>query len=114
MKYLEASWDNTNSRVHDVKKLTVLQTSPLTISVEGKTTYQRSNGEEQKGVWTAVQTYAEENGVQKIMDYKINFVSRTTILATVFEANLLIRICSTKRLQPKSLREIFTLRLGTR
>ncbi|CAH0020382.1 unnamed protein product [Clonostachys rhizophaga] len=74
-KYIVDSWNNTVSRVHDVKKVDVIQSSPLVLKIEGVTTYQRSNGQEQQGSWTAKQTYAEENGIQRVCDYKINFVS---------------------------------------
>ncbi|KAJ3548284.1 hypothetical protein NM208_g1095 [Fusarium decemcellulare] len=72
-QYMEDSWNNTDSRVHDVKKVSVVQKSPLTLKIEGVTTYQRSGGKEQQGTWTAEQSYVEENGTPKINNYKINF-----------------------------------------
>ncbi|KAF5009775.1 hypothetical protein FDECE_4048 [Fusarium decemcellulare] len=72
-QYMEDSWNNTDSRVHDVKKVSVVQQSPLTLKIEGVTTYQRSGGKEQQGTWTAEQSYVEENGTPKINIYKINF-----------------------------------------
>lgn len=70
------SWNNTDSRVHDVKKVSVVKTSPLTLKIEGVTTYQRSGGKEQQGTWSAEQSYVDEDNIQKISEYKINFVSR--------------------------------------
>ncbi|KAK2036817.1 hypothetical protein LZ31DRAFT_600972 [Colletotrichum somersetense] len=71
--YLAASWNNTDSRVHDVKSVSVIQTSPLTLKIEGHTTYQRSDGQQEAGTWTAEQSYVQEDGMQKIAEYKINF-----------------------------------------
>ncbi|KAI8245711.1 hypothetical protein K4K57_007475 [Colletotrichum sp. SAR 10_99] len=72
-KYLEESWNNTDSRVHDVKKVSIMNESPLTLKIEGITTYQRSGGKEQQGEWTAEQSYVDEDGWKKISQYKINF-----------------------------------------
>ncbi|KAH7039559.1 uncharacterized protein B0I36DRAFT_356972 [Microdochium trichocladiopsis] len=71
--YMADSWNNTDSRVHDVKKVSVLQASPLTLKIEGVTTYQRSTGKEQQGTWSAEQSYVKEDGMQKISEYKISF-----------------------------------------
>lgn len=71
---MEDSWNNTDSRVHDVKEVSVVQESPLTLQVKGVTTYQRSGGKEQQGEWTAQQVYAKEGDSLKIAEYKINFV----------------------------------------
>lgn len=70
------SWNNTDSRVHDVKKVSVVRASPLTLKIEGVTTYQRSGGKEQQGTWSAEQSYVDEDNTQKISEYKISFVSR--------------------------------------
>ena len=67
-------WNNTDSRVHDVKKVSVIETSPLTLKIEGVTTYQRTGGKEQQGTWSAEQSYVEEDNAQKISEYKISFV----------------------------------------
>lgn len=72
---MEGSWKNTESRVHDVKSVGVVKSSPLTIKIEGVTTYQRTGNKEQKGTWTAQQRYTEEDGKAKIDEYKIDFVS---------------------------------------
>jgi hypothetical protein len=74
---MEGSWKNTESRIHDVKKVSVLNESPLTLKIEGVTIYQRTGNKEQKGTWTAEQSYTQENGLSKIDVYKIVFVSRT-------------------------------------
>lgn len=78
-EYIIGSWNNTESRVHDVRKVSMLQESPLILQIEGVTTYQRSNGKEQQGTWKAEQTYANQDGAQKICDYKINFASPQTL-----------------------------------
>ncbi|KAH8172805.1 hypothetical protein LIA77_07060 [Sarocladium implicatum] len=72
-EFIMASWAPDISRVHDVKKVTVLETSPLKLQIDGGTTYQRKTGKEQAGTWTAKQTYREEDGMLKIQDYAIAF-----------------------------------------
>ncbi|KAF4431481.1 fungal specific transcription factor [Fusarium acutatum] len=71
--YMEGSWKNTESRVHDVRSVSVVENSPLTLKIEGVTTYQRTGNREQKGTWTAQQRYTEEDGKAKIDEYKIEF-----------------------------------------
>lgn len=74
---MEGSWQNTESRVHDVKKVSVVNQAPLTLKIEGVTTYQRTGNKEQKGTWTAEQSYTQEDGLSKIHLYEISFVSKT-------------------------------------
>ncbi|KAI8719947.1 hypothetical protein NCS52_00438500 [Fusarium sp. LHS14.1] len=73
VEYMEGSWQNTESRVHDVKKVSVVNQTPLTLKIEGVTTYQRTGNKEQKGTWTAEQSYTQEDGLSKIDLYEISF-----------------------------------------
>lgn len=77
VEYMEGSWQNTESRVHDVKKVSVISQTPLTLKIECVTTYQRTGNKEQKGTWTAEQSYTQEDGLSKINLYEISFVSKT-------------------------------------
>ncbi|KAH8894001.1 hypothetical protein GQ53DRAFT_821122 [Thozetella sp. PMI_491] len=72
-KYIIGTWNNTESRIHYVKSVTAVSQNPLKLSISGITTYVRSDGRNEKGEWTAEQSYVEEDGEPKISEYKIKF-----------------------------------------
>ncbi|KAK2005858.1 hypothetical protein LZ32DRAFT_623402 [Colletotrichum eremochloae] len=72
-EFIANTWVGLATRVHDVRKVSVIGKSPLVLRIEGRSFYTLNNGKKQSGKWTAEQSYVEEDGMQKIHKYIINF-----------------------------------------
>ncbi|KFZ12990.1 hypothetical protein V501_03944 [Pseudogymnoascus sp. VKM F-4519 (FW-2642)] len=79
-KYAEDSWVDNEPRVHDVRTVSVLQTRPVTIRIDGVAKIQLSSGEEKQMVWIAKQVYVEKDGRQKILEYNVTAIVTTKAL----------------------------------